>query len=63
MKNQIIEFMKQTCESFKDKLPQYVEDNTNDLNIWLNEKSQLLREEIHNIDDFVKLNKSLKLID
>lgn len=63
MKNQIIEFMKQTCESFKDKLPQYVEDNTNDLNLWLNEKSQLLREEIHNIDDFVKLNKSLKLID
>lgn len=63
MKNQIIEFMKQTCESLKDKLPQYVEDNTNDLNIWLNEKSQLLREEIHNIDDFVKLNKSLKLID
>lgn len=63
MKNQIIEFMKQTSESFKDKLPQYVEDNTNDLNLWLNEKSQLLREEIHNIDDFVKLNKSLKLID
>lgn len=63
MKNQIIEFMKQTFESLKDKLPQYVEDNTNDLNIWLNEKSQLLREEIHNIDDFVKLNKSLKLID
>ena len=63
MKYQVIEFMKQTCENFKNKLPQYVEDNTNELNVWLSEKAQLLREEIHNIDDFVKLNKSLKIID
>jgi len=43
MKYQVIEFMKQTCENFKNKLPEYVENNTNELNLWLSEKAQLLR--------------------
>lgn len=63
MKSQVIDFMRRTGERFKEKLPQYVEENTNQLNAWLGDKSQILREEIHNIDDFVRLKKSVKWID
>jgi len=35
MKHQTIDFMKGLCENFKEKLPAYVEDHTNLLNLWL----------------------------
>lgn len=49
-------------ESLKGKLPELVEDRTNILNNWLTIFGARLREEILNIDDFVKIVEVIKEI-
>ncbi len=44
MKLQAVEFLRESSECFKEKLPTYVEEHTADLNNWLNDNSQRLRE-------------------
>lgn len=46
-------------ETLKNKIPNIVEDRTNDLNNWLTNYGTVIREEICNIDDFVKIKKVL----